>query len=93
MASASPHPTIYSGAIDTPRGKKADLYFLDILAFFSFHPAQALLNSTPQFLARDRRAIAQGGAAPGGVMIVSRDRKRSGKRARLNWTGIRIKLA
>jgi hypothetical protein len=34
MASASPHPTIYSGAIDTPRGKKADLYFLDILAFF-----------------------------------------------------------
>jgi hypothetical protein len=30
------------------------------LILFLFHPAQALLNSTPQLLARDRRAVAQG---------------------------------
>jgi hypothetical protein len=31
------------------------------LSWFCFvHPAQALLNSTPQFFARDRRAVAQG---------------------------------
>jgi len=32
-----------------------------LLRKFCFvYPAQALLNSTPQFLARDRRAVAQG---------------------------------
>jgi len=30
------------------------------LPFSSVHPAQALLNSTPQLLARDRRTVAQG---------------------------------
>src|SRR5438093_10137731 len=30
------------------------------LASCFVHPAQALLNSTPQLLARDRRAVAQG---------------------------------
>jgi len=35
------------------------------LSCFCFvHPSQALLNSTPQLLARDRRAVAQG-AQPG----------------------------
>jgi hypothetical protein len=32
--------------------------FLDFLTFCSVHPAQALLNSTPQLLTRDRRAVA-----------------------------------
>jgi hypothetical protein len=35
-------------------------FTLDFLAFCFVHPAQALLNSTPQLLARDRRAVAQG---------------------------------
>ena len=36
------------------------LLLLDSLAFRFVHPAQALLNSTPQLLARERRAVAQG---------------------------------
>jgi hypothetical protein len=36
------------------------LLLLDFLAFYFVQPAQALLNSTPQLLARDRRAVAQG---------------------------------
>jgi hypothetical protein len=36
------------------------LLLLDVLAFCFVHPAQALLNSPPQLLARDRRAVAQG---------------------------------
>jgi hypothetical protein len=31
-----------------------------LLLFVFVHPAQTLLNSTPQLLARDRRAVAQG---------------------------------
>ena len=34
------------------------LLLLDFLTFCFVHPAQALLNLTPQLLARDRRAIA-----------------------------------
>ena len=37
------------------------LLLLDFLAFCFMHPAQALLNSTPQFIARDRGAVAPGG--------------------------------
>jgi hypothetical protein len=36
------------------------LLLLDFLAFCFVHPAQALFNSTPQLLARDRRVVAQG---------------------------------
>jgi hypothetical protein len=36
------------------------LLLLEFLAFSFVHPAQALLNSTPQLLARERRAVAQG---------------------------------
>ena len=36
------------------------LLFPDFLTFRCIHPAQALLNSTPQLLARERRAVAQG---------------------------------
>jgi hypothetical protein len=36
------------------------LLLLDFLAFCFVPSAQALLNSTPQLLARDRRAVAQG---------------------------------
>ena len=36
------------------------LLLLDFLAFCFVQPAQALLNSTPQFFARDRGAVAQG---------------------------------
>ena len=36
------------------------LLLLDFLASFFVNPAQALLKSTPQLLARDRRAVAQG---------------------------------
>ncbi|OFW15600.1 MAG: hypothetical protein A3H27_00135 [Acidobacteria bacterium RIFCSPLOWO2_02_FULL_59_13] len=39
---------------------RVGLLFLDFLAFFFVHPAQALLHSTPQLLARDHRAVAQG---------------------------------
>jgi hypothetical protein len=40
--------------------EKIRLLLLDFPAFCFVHPAQALLNSTPQLLARDRRAVAQG---------------------------------
>jgi hypothetical protein len=36
------------------------LLLLDFLVFCFVYPAQALLNSTPQLLARDRRVVAQG---------------------------------
>ena len=39
---------------------KSRLLLLDFLAVCCVHPAQALLNSTPQLLARDRCAVAQG---------------------------------
>ena len=42
------------------RKSRVRLLLLDFLAFCFVHPAQALLNSTPQLLARDRRAVAQG---------------------------------
>jgi hypothetical protein len=35
-------------------------FTLDFLGFCFVHPARALLNSTPQLLARDRRAVGQG---------------------------------
>ena len=35
------------------------LLFLDFLAICFVHSAQALFNSTPHLLARDRRAVAQ----------------------------------
>jgi len=44
------------------------------LPFSSVHPAQALLNSTPQLLARDRRAAAQGAElGPGDLPINAAD--------------------
>jgi hypothetical protein len=42
------------------RKSTVKILLLDFLAFCFVHPAQALLNSTPQLLARDRRAVAQG---------------------------------
>ena len=42
------------------RSLRVRLLLLDFLAFSLVYPAQALLNSTPQLLARDRRAVAQG---------------------------------
>jgi len=45
---------------------------LDFLAFCFVHPARALLNSTPQLLARDRRAVAQGAQlGPGDLRVRS----------------------
>jgi hypothetical protein len=43
-------------------GKKSTLRLLiqDFLAFDFVHPARALLNSTPQLLARAQRAVAEG---------------------------------
>jgi hypothetical protein len=38
---------------------KGQIFTLDFLSFCFVHPAQAVLNSTPQPLARDRRAVAQ----------------------------------
>ena len=38
----------------------SDFLLLDFLAFCFVQPAQAHLNSTPQLVARDRHAIAQG---------------------------------
>ena len=43
--------------LDTLQGR---ILLLDFLAFCFMHPAQALLNSTPQFIARDRGAVAPG---------------------------------
>src|SRR5437762_2235283 len=42
------------------RRSRFRVLLLDFLAFCFVHTAQALLNSTPQLLARDRRAVAQG---------------------------------
>ena len=39
---------------------RVGLLLPNFLAFSFVYPAQALLNSTPQLLARDRRAVAQG---------------------------------
>ena len=39
---------------------KGQTFTLDFLASCFDHPTEALLNSTPQLLARDRRAVAQG---------------------------------
>jgi hypothetical protein len=38
----------------------SDFYFWTFLLFVSFIPHRHFLNSTPQLLARDRRAVAQG---------------------------------
>jgi len=41
-------------------GLRVRLLLLDFLVFCFVHPAQALFNSTPQLLTRDRCAVAQG---------------------------------
>ena len=46
---------------------KGHTFTLDFLAFCFVQTAQALLNSTPQLLARDRRAVAQLG--PGDLQM------------------------
>jgi hypothetical protein len=45
-----------------PKGGRGGKVGLDFQTFFFcfVHPVHALLNSTPQLLARDRRAVAQG---------------------------------
>ena len=48
-----------SPRVRTGEKSRVELLLLDFLAFRFVHPAQALLNSTPQLLARDRRAVAQ----------------------------------
>ena len=46
------------------------LLLLDFLTFCFVRPAQALLNSTPQLLARERRAVAQGAQlGPGDLRV------------------------
>ena len=59
---------------------KVRLLLLDFLAFCFVHPAQALLNSIPQLLARDRRAIPQGAQLGlGDLWVVAAIAERSGK--------------
>jgi len=41
-------------------GSKDEAFTSRLSAFVFVHPAQARLNSTPQLLALDRRAVAQG---------------------------------
>jgi hypothetical protein len=55
----------------TPGEIKDSTLVLDFLAVCFAYPAQALLNSTPQLLARDRCALAQGGAqlGPGDLRV------------------------
>src|SRR5258708_33157370 len=60
-----------SSPLDIPSGMFR-LLLLDFLAFCFMHPAQALLNSTPQFIARDRGAVAQGAPlGPGDLGMVA----------------------
>ena len=52
------------------RKSRIRLLLLDFLAFVSFIPHRHFLNSTPQFLARDRDALAAGrGAGPGDLRM------------------------
>src|SRR4029434_8284383 len=52
--------SIKSGTIRRIGGRGQILYFRLSCFLFFVLPAQALLNSTPQLLARQRRAVAQG---------------------------------
>jgi hypothetical protein len=49
------------------------LLLLDFLAFYLVHPAQALLNSTRQLLARDRCVIAQRASFEGQIFTFLSD--------------------
>jgi hypothetical protein len=58
------------------RGKiKAQTFTFSFLLFVFVHPAQAVLNSTPQLFARECCGVVQGAQlGSGGLMVVSGDR-------------------
>jgi hypothetical protein len=62
---------------DVTREINGQTLLLDFLAFCFVHRAKALLNSTPQLLARDRRAVGMARRAVQGLRFKVQNRKRS----------------
>jgi hypothetical protein len=65
----------YDKRSEARRKSRVRVLLRGFLAFSFVYPAQALLNSTTQFLARDRRAVAQGTQlGPGDFRVAARSK-------------------
>jgi hypothetical protein len=72
------------------RKSRVKLLLLDFLGFCFAQLAQALLNSTPQLLTRDRCAVAQGAQfGPGDLRMAAILRRAAGRTSVTYWLQLR----